>query len=256
MTAFSAEERARILEIEAMAARAWPAATTEPHDGWVFRAIGGFTNRANSGLAIAFDRGKDVDAAIETAEAFYRSRRQECCFMIPPVTVPPDLDARLAARGYRSISPTDVMWHPEIALDFGAVADVAIDLSADVSEDWIAVRAETMTDGETALLRDLTGRVPGPRLFAVAYDGGTPVGAGMMVVDDGWAGLFALQAVTAARRRGIGRAVFRALADGARNTGAERLYLQVEQGNTPAQTLFRSLGFRLSHGYHYRTKAV
>jgi ribosomal protein S18 acetylase RimI-like enzyme len=78
----------------------------------------------------------------------------------------------------------------------------------------------------------------------------------MMVVEDGWAGLFALQATTAARRRGVGKAVFRALVDGARAVGAHCLYLQVEQGNTPAQTLFRSLGFRRSHGYHYRTRAV
>jgi GNAT superfamily N-acetyltransferase len=253
---FSADERARILTIEGLAARAWPAAESETYAGWVFRCIGGFTHRANSVFAVSFKPGHDVDDAIAAAEAFYRHRRQECCFMIPAFTEPPDLDRWLDERGYRAISPTDVMWHPDAKLDFDAIAPLDIRIDVDVTDDWIAVRAETLEANEIRLLRDLTGRVPQPRLFAVAYDGGTPVGAGMMVVEDDWAGLFALQAATSARRHGIGKAVFRTLVDGARAAGAQRLYLQVEQGNMPAQTLFRSLGFRLSHGYHYRTRAV
>lgn len=256
MAEHDAAARARILDLERRAARAWPAADTETYAGWVFRFIGGFTHRANSVFALSFAVGHDVDDAIAAAEAFYRARKLDCCFMIPDITDPPDLDRRLEAHDYRAFSPTDVLWRPDTELDFGPVAAMDVRLSDVATDDWIAVRSEGLSMEESAMLRDLVERVPEPRLFAVAYAGGEPAGAGMMVVDDGWAGLFALQTAGTARRRGIGKAVFRALVDGARAAGARHLYLQVEQGNTPAQTLFRRLGYIRSHGYHYRSRAV
>jgi N-acetylglutamate synthase len=67
-----------------------------------------------------------------------------------------------------------------------------------------------------------------------------------------WAGVFALATAPAARRRGVARAVFGALARWTQDGGADRLYLQVEDDNLPARSLYESVGFVRSHGYHYR----
>jgi N-acetylglutamate synthase len=57
----------------------------------------------------------------------------------------------------------------------------------------------------------------------------------------------------ALRRRGVARAVLGALADWSRERGADRVYLQVERDNVPAQALYASMGFKRSHGYHFRS---
>ncbi len=252
----TAEDRRRILTIERLAARAWPPKETREHEGWVFRQIGGFTHRANSVLAIAAAEDQDVEAAIEAAEAFYKSHGQEACFQIPDITAPEDLDHRLQSRGYDDLSPTDVMWCPLDELTLPGGGNLKVVHSSVADDDWIAVRAADLRPGEEGLLRELAARVPARCIFATAYDGEKPVGAGMMVLEEGWAGLFALEAVAAARRRGVGRAVFRSLTDWARENGALRYYLQVEQRNPPARQLFTKAGFRKSHAYHYRSKVV
>ena len=55
-----------------------------------------------------------------------------------------------------------------------------------------------------------------------------------------------------ARRRGIARTVVHALTGWAAGRGAQRIYLQVESGNTAAHALYAGAGFGRSHGYHYR----
>jgi ribosomal protein S18 acetylase RimI-like enzyme len=55
------------------------------------------------------------------------------------------------------------------------------------------------------------------------------------------------------RRLGLGRAVLSALASAAKRP---RLYLQVEQDNAAALTLYRSCGFHERYRYHYRVSAA
>jgi N-acetylglutamate synthase len=54
------------------------------------------------------------------------------------------------------------------------------------------------------------------------------------------------------RRRGLARAITGALAAAAADHGAASVYLQVENGNAAARTLYRQAGFSDHHGYHYR----
>jgi ribosomal protein S18 acetylase RimI-like enzyme len=54
------------------------------------------------------------------------------------------------------------------------------------------------------------------------------------------------------RRQGLGAAITSAACLAAAERGFSRVFLQVEEGNAPARALYKRLGFRDSHRYHYR----
>ena len=68
----------------------------------------------------------------------------------------------------------------------------------------------------------------------------------------GWLGLSCLAVREDARRRGIARAILGTLAAWA--PGAERLWLEVEDDNAPALSLYRALGLEQAGGYSYLTE--
>jgi len=83
------------------------------------------------------------------------------------------------------------------------------------------------------------------------------VGVGFGVVERGWLGVFGMATAEAERRRGVAVAVLGALTRVAAGWGwgAERVYLQVEEGNAAARALYARAGFTPSHRYHYRVSA-
>src|SRR5882757_1796283 len=70
-------------EMEAIAARAWPATETAMLGDWTLRASGGFTRRANSVL-VAGEPGMPVAAALEVVTRWYGERG------LPPYLQLPD----------------------------------------------------------------------------------------------------------------------------------------------------------------------
>ncbi|WBB79325.1 GNAT family N-acetyltransferase [Micromonospora sp. WMMD882] len=87
--------------------------------------------------------------------------------------------------------------------------------------------------------------------FAHGYVDGTlvAVGRGTVTGQGRWLGLSLVEVAPSAQRRGLARAVIRALAEWAAETGATDAFLQVEQQNLPAVSLYRSLGFTTHHTY-------
>ena len=71
-------------------------------------------------------------------------------------------------------------------------------------------------------------------------------GLGRVVVD------LDLQEDPGYRRQGLGAAITAAACEHAARRAVARVFLQVEVNNEPAQALYRGLGFRYSHRYHYR----
>jgi ribosomal protein S18 acetylase RimI-like enzyme len=207
--------------IEARAARAVAATEVVEPGGWLLRATPGSSRkRSNSALPL-IGAAHDVDVVA----AFYSVRGLRPIVQVSPLELHADLDAALAARRWEVVSPTDVL-----------VADTAAVAAAALPAPGVTVAF----DGERR------------RAIATATLAGLPAGAGAVVADDGWAGLFALETVPAARRRGVARTLVGALARWSAANGCGRLYLQVESDNAPAQALYRALGFARSHGYHYR----
>jgi GNAT superfamily N-acetyltransferase len=95
-------------------------------------------------------------------------------------------------------------------------------------------------------------RVRQPAGYARVLVDGDVVAVGRAVADTGWAGVFGMATLPGARGKGAARRVLAALAGWAGDQRADRLYLQVERGNTPALRLYGRAGFTELCGYHYR----
>src|SRR5690242_18108024 len=98
-----------ILQLETLAANAWPAAEVQRVGGWRLRFHNGVTRRANSVWPnLTPDEQATGDQALEEqlsqVEQFYRQRNVPPRFQICPAMQPENLDEVLAARGYQSVA--------------------------------------------------------------------------------------------------------------------------------------------------------
>jgi GNAT superfamily N-acetyltransferase len=88
--------------------------------------------------------------------------------------------------------------------------------------------------------------------FVSIKDGDEVLAIARLSIAAGWAGLAAVEVHPGHRRQGLGVAVTAAACEVAERRGLQGVFLQVETGNAPAQALYKSLGFRYAHRYHYR----
>ncbi|MDA0632456.1 GNAT family N-acetyltransferase [Nonomuraea sp. MCN248] len=229
------------MDADLLVHEAWPAWERRALGGWVLRYAGGVTKRANSVLATG--PADDPDAAIAAAEAFYAERGAPCVFSVG-AAAPPGLDRALDARGYALVDPTVVM--------AGAIRgepSTRVRIEPRPWRGWLETwwRVDGgRAGGLEAAERILTGV---PALYAAVEEGGVPVAVGRGVPQGDTLGIFCVATVPAARRRGLARAVLRALAA---ESGAPGAYLAVTERNAAARALYESEGLEPKGRYYYR----
>jgi ribosomal protein S18 acetylase RimI-like enzyme len=245
----------RARKIEEASLDAWPALTDSDFDGWRLRFANGYTRRANSITPLNPSR-LDLADKIATCERLYADRGLPAIFRLTPFC-PEDLDARLAARGYKRGDGVEVRAlplhgagaRPTRPPRAGSMRVEALGLDR-----WLDVftRLSGASEASRAAHRQVLAAVPGRRrLLALTVDGHA-VSCGMSVLCDGLLGLFDLVTATEHRGRGFGGELLqRALAWGGR-AGADEAYLQVLDTNTRASRLYDRAGFEIVYRYHYR----
>ncbi|QIS40297.1 GNAT family N-acetyltransferase [Clavibacter capsici] len=259
------DPRAVAALLDRLADRGWPAERRERHGGWILRAAGGVTKRANSALPAG--PVDDVDAALDAVEAFARTHGMPACVQVSPASEPADLASTLAARGYVADARTLVQ-----VADADAVArrlgeargrDPALEVTvADAPDDawldaWWSVDGRGGSAERAVARRILTG---GPAAYAAvrerAADGsaGRVLATARLALVDGWGGLFAVATRPEARRRGLSRAAMAAAVGAGRERGITALWLQVVEGNAGARALYAGLGFASASRYEYWTR--
>jgi N-acetylglutamate synthase len=236
--------------LEAMLA-AWPPLAREHLGDWTLRFSRGFTRRANSVLPHG-DQSAPLGLAVARVEQAYAARGLPSCFQLREGHAVDELGSLLEGRGYQPEHPALVLAGPLPAVrpdDRVSHRDVP---SREWLEVWLAVsrRAEPDT---LELSRAILERVSRPRTFALLHEGGQAVAAALGTLSPGWLGLSCLTVREDVRPRGLARAVLGALAAWARERGADRLWLEVEEGNAPALELYRDLRLERVGGYSYLT---
>ena len=249
--------RRDVRALEAAAAHGWQALDTARIGGWLLRAAGGFTGRANSCLPLS-SPGMALAEAVGQVERWYDSRELVPAFQIPG-PLGPELDAYLDGASWPG-STEDVLV---------MVAPVEA-VAASQSTDWPAVVVTSRPDAAWLAAYHYRGQLlpPGalqvlvnadPVGFGSVDHNGSRVAVGRGAVSDApdgrrWLGLTAVEVAPGARRRGLGRHVLAGLAQWGQRRGATDVYAQVAEPNTVAVEAYRRLGFSEHHRYHYRRR--
>ncbi|WP_018784713.1 GNAT family N-acetyltransferase [Micromonospora sp. CNB394] len=264
---------AAVVALELAADEAWPAPVRGRLGDWLLRWADGWTGRANSALP-AGDPDRPLPAALDAVQRWYAERGGSALVNTPlPLAAP--VGAELDARGWTSRPPVLVQTVPLRTLTAppetvpadvhpGRVAMPAaadpqppaspagtppVTLTGTPTDDWLAICAGRKGGLPDAARHVLTA-VDRVRFAELRVDGRLlAIGRGTVTGGGRWLGLGLLEVLPEARRRGFATAVVRALADWGADEGAARAFLQVEQSNTGAVTLYRRLGFTTHHTY-------
>jgi GNAT superfamily N-acetyltransferase len=247
-----------IFELERTAAAHWRGTEQEWLGGWLLRAAGGFTGRANSVLPLG-DPGLPLDEALAAVTGWYRTRG------LPPMVVVPtaleaggpdrDLDRQLAERSWtRRPGPAFVMMAglPLAGqLTNGLPAGREVRVTTEPGDDWAAMYHYRGQDHLPPVARRVLTSAADQSFLSIR-SGDEVLAIARLSVADGWAGLTAVEVKPSCRRQGLGAAITAAACGEAGRVGIRQMFLQVEVTNDPARALYERLGFRYSHRYHYR----
>lgn len=232
--------------VEEACLNAWPSPRHVLIDGYLLRAAGGTSKRINSVNPL---RGAgEPEAAIDASEAVYGALGRRAIFRVPDIAA--QMRPGLERRGYRPIGETRTLFRPVEPGD--AMMSPGIRVEAEPWAEWLAVRdAVSGHDVEVArAFRIVTESIVLPKAF-LATSGAIALGVRM-------GDLLVIESVAVPpdlRNRGLGGAVVTALMGWGALNGARGVCLQVEVGNSPAEALYRRLGFsRELYRYHYRVR--
>lgn len=245
-------QRISTAELQRVMASGWRALETEDVGGWLLRAGGGFTGRANSAL-VAPDPVEDLPGRLEEVRRWYAERSLPAKLQVVIGDEPPGLVDLLERSGWTSAWRTSTMTAEASHVLKAAqpTSDVTVDLAAAPDESWLA--AYRNDEGPLSpVAAQVLGNHP-DAVFAAIRAGARCLAVARVAVDGRWAGLSCVEVDPAHRRGGFARAVTAAALRWAVGRGARRTYLQVVVDNEAALTLWERLGYRHHHDYIYWT---
>ncbi|MGM7778572.1 GNAT family N-acetyltransferase [Arthrobacter sp. KNU-44] len=240
--------------IEELMDRAWLAPDREDAGGWVMRAAGGVTQRANS--VWPREQADDHESAVRAATQWYRSRRLPLIFQVFDDERSAGLNAVLDAQRFTRQSETLIMVRPGGILPATRFGDLStgVEISEEPSEEWL--RLWWSVDGrggdaELEIARKILASCPSVYAL-IRDDDGAPAAVGRLALVDGKGGVYCMATEAGHRRRGFGQRVLDALLMAGSHQAVSEFWLLVMASNTGARALYEGAGFAEHGRYLYR----
>ena len=243
---------ARILDLEEFTLNTSPALHEAHIAGWVARASQSQTRRSNSATALYANAAR-IDDTIDRIEAWYRVQQQAPMFRLSPLT-PVGFDEALAARGYVQAVTTSVMLcdlragieslnlPPGMKCVARGIEDGTLDLHRLKGSPEAVARADAVRQTQWR----------GTQTFLTLRSVNGLVATGLARYAEGRIGLFNIHTAPGLRRKGFGAAMTRALLQWGVEQGATEAFLQVDEANVAAVSLYGKLGFVTAYSYWHR----
>lgn len=217
--------------------------------GWLVGLDPGSIRRAASAVPLMHELSADPDI-LDQIEAAYAARGLSPAFRLGDGPGLEPVRAELTRRGYRFEQPTLVKTAKVSAVQ--AVTDKPPAEIADRPDKaWASVfLGEGFDPIDGAYRVKALSRSPRAR-FGMVRDEGLTIAVGCGGYEHGWVSFHGMRTDLARRGEGLAGRVLAGLAREARARGIEHAFLQVEERNTPARSLYRRAGFELAWRYFY-----
>lgn len=222
--------------------------------GWLVPVDTGTVGRARSAVPLCHD-APDL-ALVPEVLRLYKTEHAIPRWRLPDRPAFGALHRDLVRRGFERIQPT---WTQVasvasvIAATDGQVLpdDMSVTLVPQANPNWIALFLGADFDPVDGAHRaNALARAQGTCFASVALNGAV-MACGALSLSYGWAGVHGMRTLAAWRGRGLASALLRRMAHQASAAGVNRMFLQVDAGNTAAQSLYRRLGFVTAWEYSY-----
>jgi len=224
-------------------------------DGWIVRTSPGKARRARCINAVAAGR-LGLDRKLELAAAVFREAGLPMVMRMTRFTLPTDLDAQVAARGWDEVDDTRVM----VRCDLGGAAPPALPAGMQ----WVRLGAAPFAQAVGALRGSPPAQIEAHAerlaLCPVPYQGyaicrqddQAVLACGQFAREAELVGLYDVFTRGSERGQRLAGVLCERLLSLAALEGAKVAYLQTEAANHPARQVYRRMGFADAYSYRYR----
>lgn len=235
----------RVLELDQICDLTWPATERFENSGWLMRAAGGVTNRANSilPLAASLEAGalNNFAEKLVTARNFYQERNLPIIFQVAVPTW------QVLSEKLHSIGAIETIRGNTMVTDLTAAkqkipAGFEITQSDQFSSEWLGIQP-------TPGIEKIISGCAATYLKIVRND--QTIAACRTALTNGWSSITRVYVHRDFRGKGLGKAIVAAALETSLEQGATKAVLQVEASNTIAIGVYESLGFNFHHEYSY-----
>lgn len=220
----------------------------EEREGWLLPADRGSVGRARSAVPLQHT-GTDP-SVIGRIEAHYAALGLPAVFRLATAPCFEDLRHELLRRGYSAGKPTLVQ-----VGTVGRMREVSFQPPAGMADApdaaWTALFLGEGFDPVDGASRVQTLSRAQDSVYASVRAQGQVLAVGVAAFGHGWASVHGMRTASGCRGQGLAGRVLAGLADAALQRRTERVFLQVEAGNSAAQALYRRAGFATAWCYEY-----
>lgn len=252
-------------DIERATLDAVPPTYREELQGWLLGIDQGTVWRAKSAAPLL--HLSSLAESTEQVAARYRDAGLQPCFRLPDLPELQGVHTCLTQQAYSPGSATHVQWVDAAELESHLVA-ANIALSRDRSSArapcdgrvllsdfpdpaWCAVFLGDGFDPVDGASRTEILKRAAHACYASVQEEGRTVAVGMGSFSHGWASIHGMRTLPESRGRGHARSIIGRLLHEARRRQLGRLFLQVENANQTARSIYGSLGFKDLWTYRY-----
>jgi len=235
----------RVLELDQICNLTWPATQELENSGWLMRAAGGVTNRANSVLPLAtnLESGvlNDFAEKLAVAQEFYRERDLPTIFQVAMPTW------QVLSDKLRSIGAVETIRGNTMVADLTSSKQkfpVGFEIvqSDQFSYEWLGMQPKP------GIEKILSGCAA---TYLTILKNGQTIATCRIALAKDWSSITRVYVHKDFRGQGLGKAIVAAALEASFEQGATKAMLQVELSNAIAIGIYESLGFNFHHEYSY-----